>query len=242
MRTFFITLMLIVFVFNSASAQTGFKSDTIATSGGPLTIMFLGHGSLMFTFNDHVMHLDPWGRVADYSKLPKADLALLTHQHADHLDPSALKQILTDDSTLIYTKTCSEKFPGGKIISNGEKTTFEGIHIEAVPAYTGPVAEIGEPHPIGECNGYILTFGGKRIYIASETVYFPEMKQIDDIDVMFLAMDGVYNISPTEAVKIITIIKPKVIYPYHFANADLTPFIEAFKGNADIEVRIRDMK
>ncbi|MFC1537960.1 MBL fold metallo-hydrolase [Candidatus Latescibacterota bacterium] len=242
MRTFYITLLLVLFAFNSVSAQNSFKSDTFATSEGPFKITFIGHGSLMFTFNDLVMHLDPWGRVADYSKLPKADIVLLTHDHSDHLDPTALKHVLADDTVLIYTKTCSEMFPGGIIINNGEMMSVEGIKIEAVPAYTLKEVKIGQPHPPGECNGYILTFGGKRIYIVSETENIPEMKQIRNIDTAFLAMDGVYNISPEEAVEIITIIKPKVIYPYHFANADLTPFIEAFKDNADIEVRIRDMK
>ncbi len=118
------------------------------------------------------------------------------------------------------------------------KWTVRGIGIEAVPAYTVKTPERGETHPKGECNGYIAD---KRVYIASETAVIPELKNISDIDITFLAMDVIYNISPEEAVEAVNMFKPWLIYPYHFNKADLTPFIEAFADNLDIGVRVRDM-
>ena len=236
-----VVILLLLAVAPHARAQNQFETDTIATSAGDLNITFIGHATLLFTFNDLVIHIDPWRRVADYSKMPKADIVLVTHDHADHLDPDALKHILTEKTTLIYTRTCAEMFPGGTVMRNGESMTVAGIQIEAVPAYTLREVKRGQPHPPGECNGYILTFGDKRVYIASETENIPELKQISDIDIAFLAMDGVFNISPEEAVEAVKVFKPEVIYPYHYSRADLTPFVEAFKDIPEIEVRIRDM-
>ena len=63
-----------------------------------------------------------------------------------------------------------------------------------------------------------------------------------NIDVGFIAMDSIFNLSPTEAIDAVKAFNPKIIYPYHYADADLTPFIKAFKNDPDIEVRIKDMK
>jgi len=239
---YFVVMLFLVTAF-SIFAQNQFDKDTITTSAGDLIITFVGRGTLMFTFNDLVIHVDPWSRVADYSKMPKADIVLITHEHGDHLDPRALEQILKEETTLIYTKLCAEKFPGGTIMRNGMTWKVKGILIEAVPAYCLIIRDDprSRPHTRWECNGYILTFGDKRVYIVSETENIEELKDIRDIDIAFLAMDAIFNLTPEEAVDVVKVFKPKVIYPYHYADADLTPFIEAFKDNPDIEVRIRRM-
>ena len=54
-----------------------YKSDLINTSEGDLEMFFIGHGTLMFTFNDLVIHIDPVMREADYSTMPDADLILV---------------------------------------------------------------------------------------------------------------------------------------------------------------------
>lgn len=236
-------LFLLAFSF-SANAQRTFETDTIPTSKGDLKITFIGHGTLMFTFNNQVIHVDPWSVVADYSKLPDADLILLTHNHTDHLDSKALEQIKTDKTTLIYTQECADAYPGGIVMRNGMTRTEKGIKIEAVPAYcliprTDPRSK---PHTKGECNGYILSFGDKRVYVVSETENIPELKAVKNIDIAFVAMDGIFNLTPEEAIGAVKAINPKVVYPYHYADADLTPFIKAFGKDSGTEVRIRDMK
>jgi L-ascorbate metabolism protein UlaG (beta-lactamase superfamily) len=60
------------------AAQEQFETDVIPTSAGDLKITFLGHGSLMLAFNRKNIYVDPFSRVADYSKLPEAD------GHSDH--------------------------------------------------------------------------------------------------------------------------------------------------------------
>lgn len=250
-KLWFLVVAIFLAIAFPASAQNQFEQDTIATSDGDLGITFLSHSTLMFTFHDLVIHVDPWSRAADYSQLPKADIVLITHDHGDHLDRRALAQVLKgttyyseyDETTLIYTKLCADRFPGGTILRNGMTWTVKGIKIEAVPAYCLIPRDDPRslPHTQWECNGYILTFGDKRVYIASETENIPELNNVKDIDIAFLAMDGIFNLTPEEAVGAVNVFKPRVIYPYHFAEADLTPFMSAFENNPDIEVRIRNM-
>ncbi len=96
--------------------QNRIDKDTISTSAVDLEIHFLRHGTLMFTFDGLVFHLDPWLRIADYTKLTKADIVLISHDHADHLDPKALELVTKDDTDIIYTQVCSRDYPGGDVM------------------------------------------------------------------------------------------------------------------------------
>jgi L-ascorbate metabolism protein UlaG (beta-lactamase superfamily) len=108
---------LFIFLLNiSISAENQFEKDTIPTSVGNLEITFIGHGTLMFAFNGKVIHVDPFGRLADYSKLPKADIVLVTHHHGDHCDPAAIEKIRTDNTIIILTEACKEKVADGTVM------------------------------------------------------------------------------------------------------------------------------
>ena len=59
-------------------------------------------------FKGKNIYVDVFGEVADYSKLPKADIIFLTHEHFDHLDPKALALIRTDKTAPgLYRGLCS---------------------------------------------------------------------------------------------------------------------------------------
>ena len=128
-------IMLLAGFFTPGTQAQSFETDEFETSGGPLSITFIGHASLMFQWKDMVIHIDPVSREANYSKLPDADLVLITHEHGDHLDPAALGEIVTDKTMIILTQRCYEKYPHGMVLANGDETEFKGIHIKAVPAY-----------------------------------------------------------------------------------------------------------
>ncbi|MFC1692397.1 MBL fold metallo-hydrolase [Candidatus Latescibacterota bacterium] len=225
----------------SVFAEDVFEEDIILTSAGDLKITFIGHSTLMFTFVDMVIHIDPWSRLADYTKLPKADLVIITHDHPDHLDLNALEIICTKQTELVYTETCAVKYEGGTVMKNGDTVTFRGLNIEAVPAYNFKRENRRTVHPKGEGNGYIITFGDKRVYVASETENIPELKLIKGIDVAFLAMDSRFNMTPENAVEAAKVFMPKILYPYHFGKSDMS-VIESLLKDTGIEVRIRDMK
>lgn len=215
-----------------------FEEDVIPTSAGDVKIIFIGHGTLMLTFNDKVIHVDPFSGVADYSELPKADLILVTHEHGDHLDLEVIEMIKKDRTQLVLTKTCSEKVSGGKVMANGDVETIAGIRVEAVPAYN-----LEKPfHPKGVGNGYVLTFGDKRVYVAGDTENTSEMKSLKDIDIAFLPMNLPYTMTPEMVADAAKAFHPKILYPYHFGSTDTGELLTLMKDEKGIEVRIRDMK
>ena len=244
MQAILFALFLVLFTTNPAAGQAQFEKDIISTSAGDLTITFIGHGSLMLSYGGMIIHVDPYSKLADYDKLPKADIVFLTHHHRDHLDPAALAQVRTDKTAVVLTEICAQTIGGGIIMKNGDVQVVEGIPVEAVPAYnlvhkrdTGQFF-----HPRGEGNGYIMTFGATRIYIAGDTENTPEMKGLKNIDYAFLPMNLPYTMTPEMAADAASTFKPKVLYPYHYGETDTTRLIALLKNSPEIEVRIRRMK
>ena len=228
----------------SAMAQEKFETDVIKTSAGDLKITFLGHGSLMFSFGGKVIHVDPYSSVADYTQLPKADLILICHEHQDHLDPKALGAIRTEKTVVVANPTAGKQVERSLVMKNGDARTVEGLKIEAVPAYNVVhKRNTGEPfHPEGVGNGYIITFGDKRVYVAGDTENIPEMKQLKDIAVAFLPMNLPYTMTPEMAADAARAFNPKILYPYHYGETDTSKLVSLLKGIPGIEVRIRKMK
>ncbi len=220
-----------------------FEKDTIQTNAGDLEITFIGHGTLMLAFNEKILHVDPWSQFTDYANMPKADIILITHEHHDHLDPKAIEDVRTENTTLILTQICANQIKGGIIMKNGNEETIDGIKIEAVPAYNiEHMRSPGTPyHPKGDGNGYIITFGDKRVYIAGDTENTPELKAIENIDVAFLPMNLPYTMTPEMVTDACKALKPKILYPYHFGQTDTSQLEELLKDEPEIEVRIRKM-
>lgn len=245
MKTFGYLLLCYGMVSAAAgAAPVSFQTDTIPTSAGDLKITFIGHGSLMFQFNGRTLHIDPFGQLADYGRLPKADLVLITHDHFDHLDTDALAKIRTDETVVVMTESCAKKIPGGAIMRNGETRTLQGIAIEAVPAYNLVHLRDGKNpfHPKGIGNGYLLTFGERRVYVAGDTENTPEMKQLSNIDIAFLPMNLPYTMTPEMVADAALAFKPKILYPYHFGDTDTDRLKKLLIGHPEIELRIRAMK
>jgi L-ascorbate metabolism protein UlaG (beta-lactamase superfamily) len=225
-------------------AGNTFETDVVKTAGGKLQITFIGHGTLMFTFGGKIIHVDPFSRLADYSKLPQADMILLTHEHRDHLDLKALDSLRTGKTKIILTENCAQQDKGGIIMQNGDVKTVDGLKIEAVPAYNlAHMRSEGVPfHPKGNGNGYVITFGDKRIYVAGDTENIPEMKQLKDIDCAFLPMNLPYTMTPEMAADAAKAFKPKVLYPYHYGETDPAKLVELMKDTPEVEIRIRKMQ
>ena len=245
MNKIFIVIFIFfgLMVFESV-AESNFETDILKTSQGDLEITFIGHGTLMFTFNGKIIHVDPFSRLADYSKLPKAEMILITHEHRDHLDPKALANIRTEKTILVLPEDCAAKLKGGTVMKNGDVKTIGGLKIEAVPSYNiVHMRSEGVPfHPKGVGNGYVITFGDKKIYIAGDTENIPEMKKLVNIDCAFLPMNLPYTMTPEMVADAAKAFKPKILYPYHYGDTDTSTLMALMKDTGGIELRIRQMR
>lgn len=229
----------------SLPARAGdFEKDTFPTAAGNLEITFIGHGTLIMKHGGKVIHVDPYGRLADYAALPKADLILLTHAHQDHLDPAALKKIRAERTVVVMSAACGGKVEGGIVVTNGGSLKAAGLWIEAVPAYNIIHKRAGgDPyHPRGEGNGYVLDFAGQRVYVAGDTENIPEMSSLKDIAIAFLPMNMPYTMTSAMAAEAAGVIGPKVLYPYHYGDTDPQALLALMKKNPGVEVRIRKMQ
>ncbi|MDF1546814.1 MAG: MBL fold metallo-hydrolase [Bacteroidales bacterium] len=247
MKRIFLLIFFINFMNNHMEAQTDFKTDTLKTKKGDLEITFIGHGTLLFQFDGKIIHVDPFSKLADYSKLPKADLILITHNHGDHLDLQAINAIIKDSTQIIFTETCKEnatELKNALVMKNGDKAEMPGLKIDAVPAYNLIHKRNNGDfyHPKGVGNGYILTIGSKKIYIAGDTENIPEMKKLKKIDIAFLPMNLPYTMTPEMVADAAKAFKPKILYPYHFGETDTNKLVELLQDEKSVEIRIRNMK
>ena len=214
--------------------------DKIPAQGGDITIAPINHATLQITHAGHVVDVDPVAQ-GTYTGLAAPDLILLTDIHGDHMDPATVAKIRKPSTVIVVPAAAAKNFEGAVVMANGEKKTVSGVAIEAVPMYNltrGPSP--GQLfHDKGRGNGYILTLGGKRLYIAGDTECTPEMKALTNIDVAFLPMNLPYTMPPSEAAECVKAFKPKIVYPYHYPGSDPNEFANALKGTG-VDVRLRD--
>jgi L-ascorbate metabolism protein UlaG (beta-lactamase superfamily) len=205
--------LLLILSFSGIRASGFVVAEAIA-------IHSLGHGSLYFEYKGLVIYIDPFSIQADYSKLLPADLIFITHEHPDHYDLNALNKIKKGSTEMICTQTVKNlgTYSGSiHVINNGDSIVIKGISVKAVPAYNAINTSF---HPKGIGNGYVFTFGKKKVYVAGDTENIPEMKNLGRIDIAFLPMNLPYTMTPAEAAEAAKIVKPDILYIYHFGNSD----------------------
>jgi L-ascorbate metabolism protein UlaG (beta-lactamase superfamily) len=214
-------------------------TETIKTKAGDLKITPVMHATMILEAGGQVVIVDP--AMGDLKTAPKADVILVTDIHDDHLSAYQINQLKKVGTTVIIPGAAASEVKDGVVMKNGEKKTIGAWTFEAIPMYNekrGPAP--GQLfHDKGRGNGYVITYGGTRIYIAGDTEGIPEMRALKNIDVAFIPMNLPYTMPPEEAADAVKAFKPKVVYPYHYMGADLKVFENALKGTG-IEVRTRD--
>jgi len=229
--------------FAAADAKQ-FETDTIKTSEGRLQISFLGHASLRMDFHGRHIYIDPCAEVADFSEMPKADIILFTHDHSDHFDLNALNELRGENTLVVLPEVCASKYGEGIIMKNEDVKIILGLKIEGVPAYNVVNKRVsGFPYHLkGIGNGYIITFGDKRVYVAGDTEKIPEMNELSDIDVAFLPVALPDTMTVEMAVDAVKAIKPRIFYPYRYGSTDVSLLQELLKDQSETDIRIRNLK
>ena len=219
------------------------KVDEFTTkSGKKVTITCIKHASMEINFDGVEIQVDPVGMwlkpETDYATFPKANIMLITHEHKDHFDREAIHALRTPATSIYVNQAVFGHFKNGFVMRNGDKVQYSSeISIEAVPAYN-TTPDHQQFHPKGRDNGYILTLDGLRIYIAGDTEDIPEMADIKDIDIAFMPCNQPYTMTPEQLVRAAKTIRPKVLFPYHYGQTDVSTIPLLLKDEG-IDVRIR---
>lgn len=237
-------LFLSLFTFTAAQAQLNNDPDHFKTDDGELVVHPIVHGSVILEWKGQKIFVDPYGDGNLYESKGDPDLILITHPHSDHLSPETLSSLNTQNATFIVPKAVFDALPEQykdqtEIMANGENIDKMWLNIGAIPMYNLP--EEGARHPKGWGNGYILTLGGKRVYLSGDTEGIPEMRSLEGIDIAFVCMNLPYTMDIDQAADAVLDFEPLIVYPYHHRGQD----IEAFKklvdvGEKNIEVRLKD--
>jgi len=214
--------------------------DHIATSGDDLIIHPVNHASFVMTWGPHPVYVDPVGGAELYEGLPRPHIILVTDIHGDHLNAETLTALATGPARIIAPAAVVEQLPEAlksrtTTLANGEKTDFMGMSFEAVPMYNTTQDRL-QYHSKGRGNGYVMTVGGKRIYISGDTEDIPEMRALQNIDVAFVCFNLPYTMTEEQAASAVRAFHPTIVYPYHYRGSDVQKFTQLV-GNAS-EVRV----
>ncbi|HVR83352.1 MAG TPA: MBL fold metallo-hydrolase [Planctomycetota bacterium] len=218
--------------------------DTLKTDKGDLTIIPIHHATFVMKCGGKTIFVDPTAGADAFKDQGKADLILITDIHGDHFDPKTLAAVRSPEAMLVAPAAVAEKMGaergGVTVLANGETAACGDIRIEAIPMYN-LTPERKNNHPKGRGNGYVLTIGGKRIYISGDTEDIPEMRGLKDIDAAFVCMNLPYTMDVEHAADAVLAFKPKIVYPYHYRGKELSD-VEKFKSlvakDKSIEVRL----
>lgn len=242
-RIAFFSILFFLVVFTTKAQRP--VPDQMETGNGILTIQPIRHGTLVLSWNGYTIYADPTGGSDAFEGIEAPDLILITDIHGDHLNVETLDALETEGTVMVVPQAVADRLPESYndqrvVIGNGENTEQLGISIRAVPMYNLP-ENSGSRHTKGRGNGYVLTKGGKNIYISGDTEDIPEMRSLENIDVAFVCMNLPYTMDVNQAASAVLEFKPKIVYPYHYRGQDTEKFKELVTAGSDeIEVRLRN--
>lgn len=226
-----------------------FAQDVIQTKDGNLTMTPILHGTLVLEYTDVTIYVDPYGGAEVFEGLNAPDIILITDIHGDHHNQKTLDALDVSNTTFVVPLAVADKLPEDWTsqivgIRNGDSKNVRTIQIEALPMYNLPESDDSR-HTKGRGNGYVLTFGDKRIYISGDTEDIPEMRALQNIDVAFVCMNMPYTMSEEQAADAVAAFKPSIVYPYHYRGKPEMSDTEKFKKLVNkaapkVEVRLRN--
>jgi L-ascorbate metabolism protein UlaG (beta-lactamase superfamily) len=226
-----------------APAQGTLSGDRIAGSSGDIVIHPVNHATMVIGWKGHVIYVDPVGGAERFAGLPRPDVILITDIHPDHLDNATLSAIAGESKLVGAPAAVEQLAPSikGKAarLANGETLALGDFSVEAVAAYN-LTADRLKFHSKGRGNGYILSLGGKRLYLSGDTEDIPEMRALRNIDIAFVCMNLPYTMTPEQAASAVREFRPKVVYPYHSKGSDLEKFKALVGADSGVEVRLRN--
>jgi L-ascorbate metabolism protein UlaG (beta-lactamase superfamily) len=180
------------------------------------TSAILYHGSQNIYF-------DP---VALDGDLPAADIILVSHGHSDHFERASIKTIIGPNTTLIVSRNAYAAYEPfqeeigipATVLEEGKSIEVNGIQIEAVPMFDGR-----NHQRTGDNAGFIVTIDGVRIYHAGDTMFFPEMADLQcDI--------ALYPVTTNDDIEqVVAVLQTKVMIFMHTSTSGSRAFANLYK-------------
>ncbi len=210
-----------------------------------LVITPIEHATAILEWGDLTLYMDPVGGKAALEGQKKPDIILITDIHWDHFSLETLQELDTEGTTIVLPQAVADQIPEGsgfnlEIMDNGDQKEISGIPVEAIPMYNLR-EEALKFHEKGRGNGYVLTFGGQRVYFSGDTEDIPEMRALENIDKAFVCMNLPYTMTVERAADAVIEFKPVEVYPYHYRGdpdvSDVAKFEELVRaGDPNIRV------
>ena len=198
--------------------------DSFSSASGDFTVHPISHASFVMNTPIGTIYVDPVGDPSMYEGHADADLILVTHEHGDHFNVDTLGALMGESTALITNPAVQGKLTGDMqsraiAVANGDSHDWMGLSIDAIPAYN-ITPERANFHPQGRDNGYVLDFGGFRVYVSGDTEDIPEMRALEGIDLAFVCMNLPFTMSAEAAASAVAEFKPRYVYPYHYRGRD----------------------
>jgi L-ascorbate 6-phosphate lactonase len=211
------------------------KLDSAVPSGS-LGLWWLGQAGFVFkTSAGKVIYLDPYlsdaaERLFGFKRLSlpaisaedvRADILLLTHEHADHLDPDALPVLVRNNSACLIAapEGCTSGLNEAGVsaasrllLEPNQRYELDGVVIHTAPAEHGDLS--------ATALSFVLDFDGIRVFCSGDTAFTPVMhKPLADLqpDILLPCINGVFgNMNHIDAAMLTQQVKPKIAIPCHF--------------------------
>ncbi|MDP2792394.1 MAG: MBL fold metallo-hydrolase [Rectinemataceae bacterium] len=243
--SFAFSALLALFALPAAFALDGADGkefDIFDTGAGELKITFLGHATLVLEYAGQRIYIDPVKQYGDFSKFPKADLLLVTHEHGDHLDPGSIAALKAGATRIVLNESSRKKLGEGEALEHWKSLEAAGVTVKAVPAYNVTAGRTNY-HPKARLdNGYLISVGKLHIYVAGDTEVIPEMAELGHVDIAFLPMNLPFTMTPEQVAEAARTIRPAILYPYHFGTTDTAQLTKLLEGEKGIELRVRKLQ
>jgi L-ascorbate metabolism protein UlaG (beta-lactamase superfamily) len=246
------------------SLQENKDEDYIAWIGHATFLIKLGNTTIitdpLFSKNTGPLIFGPKRYVESAIKLsevPKTDLLLLTHNHYDHLDASAIRNFPYKNAKVLLPLKLSKYFKKYKDVNEldwyDEIQVNKDIKVTLLPAVHWSKRSLWDTNKTLWGN-FLIEYKGKKILFACDTgpgnIYKQLGEKYGPIDITFINIaaynffpmmpikdKSVYHTNPEEALKIGQDLKSKKVIGTHWGTVvlSLEPIMEPpkrFKDNA----------